>query len=288
MITNFQIFERLGYNEEVSKLAEYVWSLYKQGEREIDVSNITKNMSFFINKIIIEEYVKNIKTRMTAYFTTSVYYKTKNVKIKINKFHKPTLMDLEHEIKHFYDDIVAGGFLKSKDSIKFSPFNVLYAEDDEILDTFFYIMYIINLREIQAYYHSDMRNFKKNKHKFNNNIRKFLKYCRLQENLDFLNKNNIKDIINKISIEDKKILVKYYYTIRSRIKIEEDEKFNFISKLKLFGIKVREFLDDYDIINIKNISESEIDKFFNKLEKEVEKKKKVYLKYIGRLYAYFN
>jgi hypothetical protein len=52
MIKRFKIFERLGYNEEVSKLAEYVWKLYKQGEREIDLSEYTKkNMSIFVNKL---------------------------------------------------------------------------------------------------------------------------------------------------------------------------------------------------------------------------------------------
>lgn len=284
----FKLFERLGYNEEVSQLAEYIWKLYKQGERVIDLNEYSKkNMSISINKLFIDEYSnRNIGRKMTAWFNTSKYYKTKNIEISVNKFHRPTLMSFEHEIKHIYDFIKSGGFLKMKDKIKLSPFSEISSSDENV-DILFYIMYIIEMNEIEAYYHSDIRNFKENKHKFNNDIKKYLKYSRLQSNLNYLNDNDIKDIVDEISKDDKNVILKLYYLLQKYYKINQDKILNTTSKIKILGIKFRKFLDDHDI-NIKHFTEQEVDNFYKSLEKEVERKKKIYRRYIERLYSYFS
>ena len=117
---------------------------------------------------------------MCVYYDTLKYKKTKNLKMDINRFHRPTLASFEHEIKHLYDFIKSDGFLKMKDKILLSPFNELSTEDTNI-DKFLYIMYIIEMNEIEAYYHSDVRNFKDNNHKFNNSIKKYINYSRLKK-----------------------------------------------------------------------------------------------------------
>lgn len=187
MILRFDLFERLGYNDEVSNLSEHIWKLYKRGQREINLSDYTKkNMSIFVNKLFIREYFdSSSKSIMCVYYDTLKYKKTKNLKMDINRFHRPTLASFEHEIKHLYDFIKSDGFLKMKDKILLSPFNELSTEDTNI-DKFLYIMYIIEMNEIEAYYHSDVRNFKDNNHKFNNSIKKYIKYSRLKKKFGLL------------------------------------------------------------------------------------------------------
>jgi len=292
MIKEFKIFERLGYNDEVSKLAEYIWKLYKQGEKVIDLSEYSKdNMTIFVNKIFINEYKdKENNTRMSVLFDNVYYKKTKNFKIKINKSSKPTIMTLEHELKHMYDFIKRGGdYLKIKDKNFIAPFNSMISEEDENLKIFFHIMYIIEMSEIEAFYHGDMRNFKENKHKYKNNIRTFIKYSRLKNNLDFLNEYNITKLLSKIDRNEKNNIINLYHKIK-----KEKEKFmnldGFKYKVETFKDKIKEFLVNMDILsdNYIEYTNEEINLFYYQFEKEIEKKKKVYLKYIGRLFAYFN
>jgi MFS superfamily sulfate permease-like transporter len=196
------------------------------------------------------------------------------------------LFSLTASIKHLYDFIKSGGFLKMKDKIKLSPFTGMTTSDKNIYKLL-YIMYIIEMNEIEAYYHSDIRNFKENKHKFNNDIKKYLKYCRLQRNLNYLNNNDIKDIVDEIPKADKNVIVKLYYSLQKEYKIRQEKIHNTASTIKILGIQFRKFLDNNDIINIK-YTEQEVDNFYKSLEKEVERKKKIYRRYIERLYSYFS
>lgn len=292
MILKFKIFEKLGYNEEVSKLTDYIWKLYKQGEREIDLNEYSKkNMSIFINKLFIEDYKdKKNNARMAALYNNVYYKNTKNFKITINKISRPTIMSLEHELKHMYDFIKKGGDLfRIKDKQLLAHFGDMSVKDDYNVSIFFYIMYIIEMSEIEAYYHGDVRNFKENKKRFKNDIRKFIKYSRLQDNLNYINENNITDILSKINRKDKNDIINLYYIIKKdRKKFYNLEGFKY--RFELFKEKIKEFLEDMMVLSDDYIdySDNEMDKFYNKFIKEVEKKKKIYLKYIGRLYAYFN
>lgn len=290
MIIDFKIFERLGYNEEVSKLAEFVWTKYKEGEREIDLSEYSKNnLTIFINKLIIVEFHENSDARMSAYYDNSFYKKTKNFKITINKKFRTTLMSLEHELKHMFDFIKAGGeFLNVKDKKLLSPFNIM-SSNDKFISKFFLIMYYIQITEIEAYYHSDIRNFKNNKHKFNNNIKTYIKYSRLKNILNLLTKYDLKGNLFSIQKNDKLAIMNYYYQNLDRFKKYmslSDTKF----KITTMFDNVKKFLQKIYILpdDWKNYSDEEIDRFFKRFEKEIENKKGVYKKYINRLYSYFN
>lgn len=286
MIKRFQLFERLGYNEEVSKLAEYVWGLYKKGERVIDLRNYNKSID--LNTIYIEEINdKKDKSGMSFIYNGYKYKKDKSVRIEINKFYKPQISSMEHEIKHIYDLIKRGGFSEMKDKKKLGAFTSMYDDEIKEINTFLYIMYITEMNEIEAYYHSDIRNYKKNQHKFKN-INKFLKYSRLQKNLDYLNKNDITEILSKITDEYKGYIMDAYEKINS-----DSDKYSGLSELEYKFIDFKEKIINYIKDNFlttkdKEYTEKEINKFYNSLIKEVEKKKKVYLRYIGRLWAYFN
>jgi hypothetical protein len=50
----------------------------------------------------------------------------------------------------------------------------------------------------------------------------------------------------------------------------------------------KDFINYFYPNKFKMYSDEEINKFFNKFKKEIEIKKKIYLRYIGRLYAYFS
>lgn len=296
MIKNFQLFERLGYNEEVSKLAEYVWNLYKKGERVIDLKEYSENnMSIDVNKIYINDYRDDDdKTFMKILFNNVVYEKDKSIRISINKSAtRGFIPSMEHELKHMYDFIKGGGkYIRIKDKKKLGPFNQIVIDKEvpsdiiEEIDNFLYIMYIIEMNEIEAYLHSDIRNYMKNKHKYKD-ISKYIKYSRLNHNYEYLKENDIKEIISKIPDKYKSDIISTYTEIYKEVKYHDmsDSRYKF----EIFKEKVIKNIKDIFIINKeKEYTKEEIDNFYNPLIKEVEKKKKVYLRYIGRLWAYFN
>ena len=289
MIVKFSIFERLGYNEEVSKLAEYVWKLYKEGQREIDLSQYSKdNMSIYVNKLFLDEYRDNsTQSRMSIMFDNILYKNKKDLVIKVNKKYPQTIMTLEHELKHIYDYIKTGAdYRKMKDRQFIGVFNQISSEDENT-QNFLYIMYIIEMTEITAFFHSDIRNFKENRHKFKNDIKKYIKYSRLKQNLDFINENDITELISKINKNEKNGMMNCYY------EIQNNKLYNLIGfeyKFEVFKNKIMEILRNMSILpgKYKQYSDEEIDRFYRKFEKEVERKKKIYRKYIDRLYAYFS
>lgn len=286
MIKKYSLFEKLGYNEEISKLTDYVWNLYKKGYRIIDLKEYSKNnMSIEIDKLYIEDYKDiNDDSRMKIYFNDLFYKKYKSVKILVNKSNRPFIPSMEHELKHLYDFIKNGGeYLKVKDKSKIGYFG-LFPNIDKIdkIDIFLKIIYIMEMNEIEAYFHSDIRNYNTNKKKFKN-INNYIRYSRLRINYLFLKNNNIKDIISKMKYEDKILIIELYNKIKDEIKLEYKYKFY------IFRDKIKE-----EIKNIlfrkeeKKYTKEEIDCFFNKLIKDFERKKKIYLKYIGKLWSYFN
>jgi hypothetical protein len=289
-IIRFDVFEKLGYSEEVSNLSEYVWNLYKKGERIIDLSDYSRrNMSIRIHLLFLEDYKDpNDSRSMVTLHSNVEYRKTKNIEIRINTMFRPTIMSLEHELKHAYDFIKGGkDYFKMKDSKHLGQFTEIKSEN-EFTDKFIYIMYLIQINEIVAYYHSDIRNYKQNKHKFKNNIRKFIKYSSLNHFYKYINDNDISEIIKNIPREEKNDVMNLYYYINKHDKKYfnlGEERFKF----EKFKDKIRDFFKK--ILNIKDYveySDEEIDIFYKKFEIEVERKKKVFLKYIGRLYSYFS
>jgi hypothetical protein len=291
MITNFKIYERLGYNEEVAKLTDYCWNLYKQGERIIDLSEYSKNnLSIYINKLEIEEYNdKDDNTRMLVLYNNVYYKNTKNIVLQINKAITPHIISFEHEIKHIYDFIKNGGdYFKIKDKNLLGPYVDLNTTEKN-LDIFLYIMYIIEMSEIEAWYHADIKNYTLNKHKFKT-IENFVKISRLNKNYQYLKKNDLKILLDKVSNKDKNDFINLYYKVKFNIK----KFFNlegFKHNYENFKLYITNILKDLNLIKdeySKEYTEEEINKFFNKFIKEVEYKKKIYLKYIGRIYSYFN
>jgi hypothetical protein len=247
-------------------------------------------MSIFVNKLFIKDYKdKKDTTRMFIRHNNVRYKNTKDILIFVNKKTPPTIMSMEHELKHMYDFIKSDGDIsKMKDYNLLSPFTNISPENDTNVADFFYIMYIIDKTEIDAFYHSDIRNFIEYKDKFKNDIKHYIKYCRLQKNLNFLNEHNFAEMMSKIKKKDKNDIINFYYTI-----LKDKKKFMNLEGIKLkyeqFKEKIKDFLKDTILHDdYVEYTDEEIDQFYHQFEKEVEKKKKVYLKYIGRLFAYFN
>lgn len=280
MITTFKIYERLGYNDEVSKLADYVWILYKKGQRKIDLSDYCKkNMSVQFNILYIEE-VNDTNENGVMYVDKNFYIKTNNNKIVINTIYKPTLSRLEHELKHIWDYIKDVKQLKDDDKfIYFKNINM----NDEYVKSFIKILYYIERVEIEAYYQQDIRYYNDNKNKFKN-FDTFLKNSYLQRIYSFITKYDIKYIIDNISDVKKQGIMNIYYSNIKNIKLENLNNFDkFYNKFKEYCLSLLDKNSD-----IKIYSDDEVNNFFNKFKKEIEDKKKVYLKYIGRLYSFFN
>jgi len=280
MITNFKIYEKLGYNEEVSKLADYVWDLYKQGEREIDlIEYCKKNMSVQFNTLYLEDDNSNAVNGI-MYVDRDFYNETSNNKIVINNSHKPTKSRIEHELKHIWDYIKGVKQLKDDEKlIYFKNINI----NDEYVKSFIKIIYFIERVEIEAYFQQDIRYYKDNKNKFKN-FDAFFKRSYLQRIYKFISEFDINYIVDNISEVKKQAIINMYYN-----NIKDNESYN-AERFDSFLKKCRKYIsnifkkDD----NVKIYSDEEINKFFDKFKKEVEYKKKVYLKYIGRLYSYFN
>ena len=108
--------------------------------------------------------------------------------------------------------------------------------------------------ELDAFYHTDIKKYETDKEKYDN-IKDFIdKDSKLNLILNYFKEYDIKDIINKIPTNVKENIKTEYFSKKGKI-------FNF------------------------NI---DTDKFFNKIIQYVENRKKEYIKYIGKLYTYFN
>lgn len=280
MILNFKAFEKLGYNEDVAKLAEYVWGEYKNGNYAIDLSEYSKeNLPFFINKLEIREYNDpNCDATMSALYDDRYYRKTKNFVITINKDTEPIISVMEHELKHLYDYLMIGGrYTDLKDAKKTRPLLAITSKNDNI-NNFLYIIYLIQTTEIAAFYHDDIRKYKSNEY---DNFKEFLPDSKLNKALDNLCEFNINEIISNISKSDKIDIISVYYEVSNKYEL-----------LDYDGLRLKYEKYKKDILNYfkkkPTYSDEQIDRFFNKIKKEVEIKKKVYRKYIERLWSYFN
>lgn len=279
MILNFKAFEKLGYNEDVAKLAEYVWREYKNGNYAIDLSEYSKeNLPFFINKLWIETISVKNGTTMTADYDDERYRKTKDFVIIINKFYKPNLPTLEHELKHMYDYLVRGGkYANLKDANNLRPLLTI-SSDDDIVMKLLYIIYISEMTEIEAFYQGDISTYRNHKSRFKN-LKSFIKGSRVNYNLKKLNEYDLDEIFSKLDRNDKIAIINIYNNVDYKL-------------LDYDGLRLKYEKYKKDILNYfkkkPTYSDEQIDRFFNKIKKEVEIKKKVYRKYIERLWSYFN
>lgn len=281
MILNFKAFEKLGYNEDVAKLAEYVWREYKKGNYAIDLSEYSKeNLPFFINKLWIETINIENGTPMTADYDDELYRKTKDFVIIINKFYKPNIICLEHELKHMYDYLIRGGrYVNLKDANNLRPLLTI-SSDDEVVIKLLYIIYISEMTEIEAFYQGDIRSYRNNKGRFKN-LKSFIKASRTNYNFKKLNEYDLDEIFSKLDRNDKIAIMNIYYNVSNNYDL-----------LDYDGIRLKYEWYKKNILNYfkkkPTYSDEQIDRFFNNIKKQVEIKKKVYRKYIERLWSYFN
>lgn len=280
MILNFKTFEKLGYNEDVAKLTEYVWNEYKNGNYIIDLSNYSKeNLPFFINKLELREYNDSDDGfTMSALYDDIYYRKTRNFVITINISTEPTISVMEHELKHMYDYLITGGkYIKLKDAKKTRPLLSIISKNDNI-NSFLYIIYLIQTTEIAAFYHDDIRRYKSNEYE---DFKEFLPNSKLNRALNNLCEFNISEIISNISKSDKIDIMYVYY-----------DSFGKYELLDYYGLRLKYETYKKKLLNYftkkPKYSDEQIDRFFNNIKKDIEIKKKLYRKYIERLWSYFN
>jgi hypothetical protein len=269
--------EKLGYREEVSLLTDFIWKKFKEGERKIDCREFAKNnLSFEIDTIYLD-IIKDSQSdaAMSIYYDDEEYKLNKSALIDINIHYHPTIMCLEHEIKHLFDFIINNAdYLRTKKA--FIPFQN-FQKNDKLINIIT-VSYIVQTDEIGAYLHSDIRNYKKNKNKYKT-VKKFVMHSSTYYNYKFLIDTDIRNDISSLTFQEKLEFMHVYDKLMHIIKYIE--KKDFFSKLKS---KIKELLKVKDYED-KQYSEQQVDAFFNKFIKDIEIKKKLLLKNLGRLYT---
>ena len=280
MITTFRIFEKLGRIESVENITDIVWEEYKKSSVDKDfVMYDLESKDFKIKKLTIKHYYDpEVKTFATFTYESHIdkkgnYY----VVITMNTDHKKDKTTLHHELIHAYEFLKVGADMfwsHNKDLEYFARMSIPgETETDKFLDKFLDIMYYINLSEIIAYFNQDIKNFMEKRSRFKNvdaMIKNSFTYNRYE---------NIKEFdIEEIRTFNKELVASFievYYEIRKdklgpKNKLEEFKRW-FLDKLSIdYGQKIK-------------VTDNEIDNFIKKFKEEIEFKKRVYLKYIGRL-----
>jgi hypothetical protein len=287
MITKFNIFERLGYNDDVSKLAEYIYTQYNKKERKIDLREYSKkNLPFFINAIEIDEYYdEENNSPMSVDFKDGYYQKTKNIILKINIFYDVKLSSLEHEMKHVYDYLITGGDVSKlnnyKDVGKFT--RLVFANVNKNIDDFLRLLYFINQQEITAYYQQDVKIFKEEKNRYID-IDEYLKNSKLYQIYTYLKNNDMYDLIDSMTEIEKLSIMNISDNI-DKADIERNKVKGLKKYVKYLKDKIIKKSEEQEYTIYKT---EEINNFFNKYVDLFDKQKKEYLRYIGRLHSYFN
>ena len=272
---NFKLFEKLGRMDDVEKTTDIIWEEYKNApdDKPFEMENITSG-DFKIKKITINHYNDNERdTHMSFLFRSKIDNGDYYIYMTRNTFYKKLKTELHHELVHAYEYLKVKANRYNTPDKSLEPFDRIQT-NDEVLEQFLYIMYLIDSHEIKAFYNESISFIKDNKQKF----RKFqdiLKNTELYKNYQYIKEFNIDVIGNSTSIEG---FVELYYDIRRN-------RFLKTENLLTIGFKYYKnyFLSLFKKKKVTKISDNEIGKFIGKFKKEIEFKKRIYIKYIGRL-----
>jgi len=289
MITKYKVYEKLGYSDEVGIITDFIWNKYKDFDYNskkdfvIDLSELTKDMSIKINKLKIEP-VRDESFRMQALFLGKDYELNKNVVIKQSMKFKKIKSVLEHEIKHIYRYIKIGSESRNIDYFQGMSGELPFYQDLVLA------MYAADPEEIQSFYQQDIRYYKEKSGRFRN-FKYFLRGCNLNTWYSILKKFDI-DNYKKQTKEDNILVMNIYNEIKDEVGLRLKYKNkDIISNIKnIFkspkDIKsiINRYKFDYDV----KYTDEQIDRFYNQLKKDIERAKKLYLNYFGKLYAYFH
>lgn len=288
MITKFKLYEeKLGYSDEVGILTDFVWDRYKNYKYNLekdfvmDLSEITKNMSFKINILKIK-MCENEDFAMRAEFIGEEYRKNKVVILYQNIGYKKSKGFLEHELKHIYRFLMTN----RRDP---SYFKAIITEK-EFYSDFIEVMYAVDFEEIQSYYQQDVRYYKEKGGRFRN-FKYFLKGSNLNRWYSILKNFDINGYKN-LSNEENSRFINIYNEIKDelnlRYKYEDKRIFKFIKNILKSPKDIVSIMNKYNFSYDVKHTDDQIDRFFQKFGKEIERAKKIYLSYFGKLYAYFN
>ena len=284
MAKDFKTFnrlnEKLGRIEQVEHITDVVWEKYKNADtsKNFIMTNLESG-DFKIDLLMIQYYYDPYDELVMGFSRESNIDKFGNYNVFLfqNTDSKKNKEALHHELVHAYD-YYKRKFNKPVKFDKEFKYLQLMRKLNEDINRFVHIMNIIQNKEIISLYNESIMFIKENKNKF----RKFkyiLKACPLVVIYDAIKDYDIK---NELEMDEDVIVcfIEKFYELRREEKIESGKKdLNYYKRKFLKNLKLK----NYEI----NITENEKQAFFRKFQNELEFKKKIYLKYIGRLRTIF-
>lgn len=278
-ILNYELFlviEKLGISDDVSKLTEYIYNIFK-GDK-LYLTNIPLKLHKPINSITIKTFEsENYK----ALFNLSKSKETKKGLDLIFTFQKDTTKDIiQHEVQHAYQFSIQGKekSLKKLDDIRSARYSMgllTGTERDTIIKDFVYLIYFLNDDEIEAFVNETYRNLKELY------VSKIDFYPLLQRTEAYQVCNSIKryNIFDRFSYVDKETKVKFFTYFRN-----EEHRLKKLKKDSFFKRIIRnlKFIFDKDLMNDKELFNS-----MKKWDKYIENQNNKLMKKLHRLYDLF-
>lgn len=270
--------EKLGVSESVQGMTDIIWEKYKNApEDKTFIMEDIESGDFKIKRLEIKNYYnENSTTWMTFLWKSKLnengdYY----VYMSNNTVWKKEKSCLNHELLHAYEYLKKGYNERSygEDVEYFGNMET----DEELLKELLFIMYCLDLNEIRAFYNESIIFIKENKSRFRR-FKDILKHCSLGWRYNMIKEFDIEKLRENENIET---FIKVYYEIRREQKNISNPK-GYKNKFEYYKNLFLTFFELNKEKDIK-ITKNEIDAFIRKFKEEIEYKKRIYIKYIGRL-----
>jgi hypothetical protein len=232
----FLIIERLGINEDVELLSNYLKS--KIGSISIVIDNIPLKLSKPINKIFIT--IINKKESIASFDIKRSNLTDSGWNLYFNFQTNPTIDIISHEVNHAYQFIMKGReksiqtlnkIKASRHSLNFLPFGQRNGKLNEVVD----LIYYLNDAEINSFVVEIYADIKELSKRYKIDKETFTKLIEKSEPYNickFVDSINLSSYLNDISIDNK---IKFFSILKEKEKELKNGETNFKQKIvKLF------------------------------------------------------
>jgi hypothetical protein len=231
----FLIIERLGINEDVKLISNYLKS--KIGSISIVIDNIPLKLSKPISKIFIN--ITNNKKSVASFDIKRSNLTDLGWNLYFNFESNPTIDIISHEVNHAYQFIMKGReksiqslnkIKASRYSLNFLPFGQKNGKLNEVVD----LIYYLNDTEIDSFVveiHADIKELSKKYIIDKETFTKLIENSEPYNICKFVDSINLSDYLSDISIENK---IKFFSILKDKEKELKKGETDFKEKLIKF------------------------------------------------------
>lgn len=255
---NYLILEKLGINEDVVTLSEYILNIISD---KLEKKYIIDSNDIKLNKIVLDKIILNVKESNNSINGDFDIQKSditiKGLKGVINIYGTPNIHTIYHELNHVLKFYHKGKTSSLKQLSSLKSFNV--ESKNEILKEFLYLFYISEKDELDSYITESykklknillsVKNINPNKFNLDNSFKIFYKDTISYEHYELLKNYNIKENFKKLK---KAEIVSFFNYIENRNRFyKKYYKKNIINIIRLivFSIKNYNKLNKIELIN---------------------------------------